>query len=103
MWVLWFEFRYHTPWIKELIMQKNTLRAFLLDEIFREKLKSIYNLKDKDIDNISMTSTENIPELIVIKEMINKQTDDRLTANIIAGQINNLLDNRLKKEHHENT
>lgn len=84
-------------------MQKDTLRAFLLDEIFREKLESIYNLKDKDIDNISMTSTENIPELIVIKEMINKQTDDRLTANIIAGQINNLLDNRLKKEHHENT
>jgi hypothetical protein len=84
-------------------MQKDTLRAFLLDEIFREKLKSIYNLKEKDIDNISMTSTENIPELIVIKEMINKQTDDRLTSNIIAGQINNLLDNRLKKEHHENT
>jgi len=84
-------------------MQKNTLRAFLLDEIFREKLKSIYNLNEKDIDNISMTSIENIPELIVIKEMINKQTDDRLTANIIAGQINNLLDNRLKKEHHENT
>lgn len=78
-------------------MQKDTLRAFLLDEIFREKLKSIYNLKDKDIDNISMTSTENIPELIVLKEMINKQTDDRLTSNIIAGQINNLLDNRLKK------
>lgn len=84
-------------------MQKNTLRAFLLDEIFREKLKSIYNLNEKDIDNISMTSIENIPELIVIKEMINKQTDDRLTANIIAGKINNLLDNRLKKEHHENT
>ncbi len=78
-------------------MQKDTLRAFLLDEIFREKLKSIYNLKDKDIDNISMTSTENIPELIVLKEIINKQTDDRLTSNIIAGQINNLLDNRLKK------
>jgi hypothetical protein len=84
-------------------MQKDTLKAFLQDEIFREKLKSIYNLKDRDIDNISMTSTENIPELIVIKEMINKQTDDRLTSNIIAGQINNLLDSRLKKEHHENT
>ena len=84
-------------------MQKDTLKAFLQDEIFREKLKSIYNLKDGDIDNISMTSTENIPELIVIKEMINKQTDDRLTSNIIAGQINNLLDNRLKKECHENT
>lgn len=78
-------------------MQKDTLKAFLQDEIFRDKLQSTYNLKDKDIDNISMTSSENIPELIVIKDMINKQTDDRLTANIIAGQINNLLDNRLKK------
>lgn len=77
-------------------MQKDTLKAFLQDEIFINKLKSVYNLKDKDIDNISMTSSENIPELIVIKEMINKQTDDRLTVNIIAGQINNLLDNRLK-------
>lgn len=78
-------------------MQKDTLKAFLQDEIFRDKLKSSYSLTDKDIDNISITSSENIPEIIVIKEMINKQTDDRLTANIIAGQINNLLDNRLKK------
>lgn len=78
-------------------MQKDTLKAFLQDEIFRDKLKSTYSLTDKDIDNISITSSENIPEIIVIKEMINKQTDDRLTANIIAGQINNLLDNRLKK------
>lgn len=78
-------------------MQKDTLKAFLQDEFFRDKLKSTYSIKDKEIDNISMTSSENIPEIIVIKEMINKQTDDRLTANIIAGQINNLLDNRLKK------
>jgi len=77
-------------------MQKDTLKAFLQDEIFRENLRSKYNLKNKDIDDISMTSSEDIPELIVIKEIINKQPDDRLTPNIIAGQINNLLDNRLK-------
>lgn len=79
-------------------MQKETLKAFLQDEAFRAKLKSTYNLREKDIDSITMTSSENIPELIVIKEMINKQPDDRLTSNIIAGQINNLLDNRLKSK-----
>jgi hypothetical protein len=79
-------------------MQKETLKAFLQDETFRAKLKSTYNLKDKDIESITMTSSENIPELIVIKEMINKQPNDRLTSNIIAGQINNLLDNRLKNK-----
>jgi hypothetical protein len=79
-------------------MQKETLKAFLQDETFRAKLKSTYNLKDKDIESITMTSSENIPELIVIKEMISKQPDDRLTSNIIAGQINNLLDNRLKSK-----
>ncbi|MBS1572549.1 MAG: hypothetical protein JST62_09170 [Bacteroidetes bacterium] len=77
-------------------MQKETLKAFLQDEIFRNKLKETYNIKDSDIDNITMTSSENYIELIVIKEMINKQPDDRLTANIIAGQINNLLDNRMR-------
>lgn len=79
-------------------MQKETLKAFLQDETFRAKLKSTYNLKEKDIDSITMTSSENIPELVVIKEMINKQPDERLTSNIIAGQINNLLDNRLKSK-----
>jgi hypothetical protein len=79
-------------------MQKETLKAFLQDETFRAKLKSTYNLKEKDIESITMTSSENIPELVVIKEMINKQPDDRLTSNIIAGQINNLLDNRLKSK-----
>ncbi len=44
-----------------------------------------------------MTSVENIPEIMIIKEMITRQADGKLTPNIIAGQINNLLDNRLKK------
>lgn len=79
-------------------MQKETLKAFLQDEAFREKLKLTYNLTDEAIDLVSMTSAENIPELIVIKEMINKEPDERLTANIISGQINNLLDNRLKNK-----
>ncbi len=78
-------------------MQKETLKAFLQDESFREILKSKYNLNEDKIDNISMTSSENIPELMVIKEMINKSGDEKLTANIISGQIINLLDNRLKK------
>ncbi len=77
-------------------MQKETLKAFLQDEMLREKLKTTYNLKDKDIDNITISSTENIIEIIVIKEMINKHSN-KLTANIAAAQINNLLDSRLKK------
>jgi hypothetical protein len=47
-------------------MQKETLKAFLQDEIFRNKLKETYNIKDSDIDNITMTSSENYIELIVI-------------------------------------
>jgi hypothetical protein len=83
-------------------MQKETLKAFLQDEILREKLKKNYNLKDKDIDEITMTSKEDILELIVIKEMIMKQSSN-LTPNIAAAQINNLLDSRLKHFSHENS
>lgn len=77
-------------------MQKETLKAFLQDERLREKLKTTYNLKDNDIENITMTSSENIIELIIIKEMINKHSS-KLTPNIAAAQINNLLDSRLKQ------
>jgi len=77
-------------------MQKETLKAFLQDEVLREKLKTTYNLQDKDIDSITMTSSENIIEIIVIKEMINKHSS-RLTPNIAAAQINNLLDSRLNQ------
>ncbi len=76
-------------------MQRETLKAFLQDKILREKLKSNYSLKEEDIDNISMITSEDIIELIIIKELINKQTE-RLTTNIIASQIYNLLDNRLR-------
>ena len=38
-------------------MQKETLKAFLQDEVLIEKLKTTYNLKDNDIDNITMTSS----------------------------------------------
>ena len=76
-------------------MQKETLKAFLQDEVLREKLKTTYKLKDKDIDNITMTSSENIMEIIIIKEIINKHSSD-LTTNIAAAQINNLLDSRFK-------
>ena len=76
-------------------MQKETLKAFLQDDILRTKLKTTYNLKDNEIDNITMTSSENIIELIIIKEMINKHSS-KLTPNIAAAQINNLLDSRLK-------
>ncbi len=79
-------------------MQKEALKAFLQDENFRNKLKSIYNLKDTEIDKISISDLETIPELMVIKELIIKEADGRLTPNIIAGQINNLLDNRLKSK-----
>lgn len=75
-------------------MQRETLKAFLQDETLREILKANYNLKEEDIDNISMTSSEDIIELIIIKAMINKQAD-RLTPNIAASQITNLLDYRL--------
>jgi len=75
-------------------MQREALKAFLQDEVLREKLKKKYNLKEKDIDNISMTSSEDIIEIIIIKEMIKKQAD-RTTLNSAAAQINNLLDNRL--------
>ena len=44
-------------------MQKETLKAFLQDEALREKLKTTYKLKDDYIDNISMTSSENIIDL----------------------------------------
>lgn len=77
-------------------MQKETLKAFLQDKVFREKLKATYNLKDSDIENITMTSSENIIELTVLKEMINKHSS-KLTTNITAAQINNLLDSRLKQ------
>lgn len=77
-------------------MQKETLKAFLQDELLRERLKTTYNLNDNDIDNITMTSSENIIELIIIKEMINKHSN-KLTPNIAAAQINNLLDSRLKQ------
>ena len=77
-------------------MQKETLKAFLQDEALIDKLKTIYKLKDDDIDNITMTSSENIIELIIIKEMINKHSS-KLTPNIAAAQINNLLDSRLKQ------
>ena len=77
-------------------MQKETLKAFLQDEILRAILKTTYNLNDNDIDNITMTSSENIIEIIIIKEMINKHSS-KLTANIAAAQINNLLDSRLKQ------
>jgi hypothetical protein len=77
-------------------MQKETLKAFLQDEALRKKLKTTYNLNDNDIDNITMTSSENIIELIIIKEMINKHSS-KLTSNIAAAQINNLLDSRLKQ------
>jgi hypothetical protein len=77
-------------------MQKETLKAFLQDEILREKLKRTYNLEDNDIDSITMTSSENIIEIIIIKEMINKHSS-KLTPNIAAAQINNLLDSRLKQ------
>ena len=76
-------------------MQKETLQAFLQDEVLRKKLKTNYNLKDSDIDNISMTSSENMIEIIIIKEIINKHSN-RQTTNIAAAQINNLLDTRLK-------
>lgn len=77
-------------------MQKETLKAFLQDELLRDKLKSTYNLSEDDINNITMTSSENIIELILIKEMINKQSN-KLTTNIAAAQINNLLESRLKQ------
>lgn len=76
-------------------MQKETLKAFLNDEILREKLKTIHKLTDREIDNITMTSSENIMEVIIIKEIINKYSSN-LTINIVAAQINNLLDSRLK-------
>ncbi len=75
-------------------MQKETLKAFLQDKAFREKLKTEYNLSDEEIDNISMTTTEDIIELIVIKTMIKKHADG-LAQNSAAAQINNLLNNRL--------
>lgn len=78
-------------------MQKETLKAFLQDEDLRKKLKTAYKLKDEDIDNITMTSSEKIIEIIIIKEMINKHSS-KLTPNISAAQINNLLDSRLKKQ-----
>jgi hypothetical protein len=76
-------------------MQKETLKAFLQDEVLREKLKTSYGLTDKDIENITMTSSEDIMEIIIIKETINKHSN-HLTTNIAAAQINNLLDSRLK-------
>ncbi|MBK8489225.1 MAG: hypothetical protein IPL48_15735 [Bacteroidetes bacterium] len=78
-------------------MQKETLKAFLQDEVLREKLKTTYNIEDKDIDNITMTSSENIIEIIIIKEMINKNSS-KLTSNIAAAQINNFLDSRMKQK-----
>ena len=76
-------------------MQKETLKAFLQDEVLREKLKATYGLNDEDIDNITMTSSENIIEIIIIKEIINKHSSN-LTTNISAAQINNFLDSKLK-------
>jgi hypothetical protein len=76
-------------------MQKESLKAFLQDETFREKLKATYSLNDAEIDNISMTTSEDIIEVIVIKEIINKHSS-KSTTNIAAAQINNLLDSRLK-------
>jgi|LFRM01.1.fsa_nt_gb hypothetical protein len=75
-------------------MQKETLKAFLQDEVLREKLKTTYELKDEDIDSITMTSSENIIEIITIKELINKHSSE-LTPNICAAQLNNFLDSKL--------
>ena len=75
-------------------MQKETLKAFLQDETFRAELKAMYQLDDQDIDDITMTTSENIIEVIIIKEIINKHTG-RVTTNIAAAQLNNLLDSRL--------
>lgn len=77
-------------------MQNETLKTFLEDELLREKLKRTYNLKEEDIDKITMGGSEDIIELIIIKEMIKKQAEERSTVNIIAGQITNILDHRLK-------
>jgi len=76
-------------------MQKETLKAFLQDEIFREKLKTTYGLTDEGIDNITTTSSENIAEITIIKEIINKASSD-LTIGIVAAQIYNSLDTKLK-------
>ena len=78
-------------------MQRETLKAFLQDEILRQKLKTTYGLHDEDISKITMTSSENIIEIIVIKELINKHSGS-VTTNIAAAQINNLLDSRLKSQ-----
>lgn len=74
-------------------MQRDDLNAFLQDEAFREKLKNEHNLDDEEIDNISMTSSEEIVELMVIKKLIKK--DSRITINVAAAQINTYLDNIL--------
>jgi hypothetical protein len=76
-------------------MQRETLKAFLQDGILRQKLKITYGFDEEDIDKITMTSSENIIEIIVIKELINKHSGG-VTTNIAAAQINNLLDSRLK-------
>ena len=76
-------------------MQKETLKAFLQDEVLRTRLKSVNKLDDTSIDSITMTSSEDILEIIVIKEIINKHSS-KVTTNIAAAQINNLLDSRLK-------
>lgn len=77
-------------------MQKNALKAFLVDESFRKRLKEKHDMADQQIDNVTMSSKEEIVELNVLKALIRKQHEERATIKIIAGQITNLVEAKIK-------
>jgi hypothetical protein len=72
-------------------MRIETLKNFLLDTELLEK----YNIDTQQVQNITMTSTEDNIMIVLIKELIVKQAEAS-SNNIAAAQLNTLLDNRLK-------
>lgn len=71
--------------------QKETLRIFLEDPIVREK----YDISEEMANRIEMTGELDNIMVIMIRELISKQSDMN-SSNIAATQLISALNNRLK-------
>ena len=68
------------------------LKSFLEDEIIVKK----YGIRQKDIDEVTLTSVSSNIMISFLQNLVMVIEDDKYTTNTAASNLNNFLENKLR-------